>query len=114
MTELVFHPQSVGRLPYGFARQYQLLCLDAQGERWKIAFGNNTPDHAVQEAQRVLAAPVDWVFCPDALLLEKTINKAYSNQETNAAAVADEVAGDLDLDQLMQDIPDVEDLLDDA
>lgn len=111
MSDLVFHPQSVGRIQYGFARQCQLLCLDAQGERWKVAFGNNTPDFAIQEAQRILAAPIDWVFCPDALLLEKTINKAYSNQETNAAAVADEVAGDLDLDQLMQDIPDVEDLL---
>lgn len=111
MTELAFHPQSVGRIQYGFARQCQLLCLDAQGERWRVAFGNNTPDYAIQEAQRILAAPIDWVFCPDALLLEKTINKAYSNQETNAAAVADEVAGDLDLDQLMQDIPDVEDLL---
>ncbi|MDX1668520.1 MAG: type II secretion system ATPase GspE [Limnobacter sp.] len=111
MSELNFHPQSVGRIHYSFAKQCQMLCLNAQGERWTVAFGSKTPDYALSEAQRVLNAPIDWVYCEDATLLEKTINKAYSNQETNAAAVADEVAGDLNLDQLMQDIPDVEDLL---
>ncbi|HEY1057166.1 MAG TPA: type II secretion system ATPase GspE [Limnobacter sp.] len=106
-----FNPQSVSRLNYGFARQNQLLCLDAQAEGWRIAFGPRTPPHALTEAQRVAPCPIDWVYCADAVELEKTINQAYSNQETSAAAVADEVAGDLDLTQLMQDIPAVEDLL---
>ena len=109
--ELRFNPQTVGRLHYGFARQNQVLCLDAQSELWRLAFSPRTPSHALIEAQRVAPCPIDWVFCEDAVVLEKTINQAYSNQETSAAAVADEVAGDLDLDQLMQDIPAVEDLL---
>ncbi|PZO24068.1 MAG: type II secretion system protein GspE, partial [Betaproteobacteria bacterium] len=111
MMELRFNPQTVGRLHYGFARQNQVLCLDAQSELWRLAFSPRTPSHALIEAQRVAPCPIDWVFCEDAVVLEKTINQAYSNQETSAAAVADEVAGDLDLDQLMQDIPAVEDLL---
>lgn len=111
MSELRFNPQTVGRLHYGFARQNQVLCLDAQSELWRLAFSPRTPSHALIEAQRVAPCPIDWVFCEDAVVLEKTINQAYSNQETSAAAVADEVAGDLDLDQLMQDIPAVEDLL---
>lgn len=111
METLQFNPQTVARIHYGFARQHQLLCLDASQTPWKVAFGQRTPDHALNEAQRVLGVPIEWVYCDDAIVLEKAINQAYSNQETNAAAVADEVAGDLDLDQLMQDIPDVEDLL---
>ncbi|MCQ8897631.1 type II secretion system ATPase GspE [Limnobacter humi] len=106
-----FNPQAVSRLNYGFARQNQLLCLDAQVDGWRIAFSPRTPPHALTETQRVAPCPIDWVYCADAAELEKTINQAYSNQETSAAAVADEVAGDLDLTQLMQDIPAVEDLL---
>lgn len=111
MSDLSFNPQTIGRLNYGFARQNQVLCLDAGTHQWRLAFGSRTPSHAFTEAQRVAPCPIDWVFCEDPVALEKTINQAYSNQETNAAAVADEVAGDLDLDQLMQDIPAVEDLL---
>ena len=101
----------MGRLHYGFARQNQVLCLDAHADQWRIAFGPRTPSHALIETQRVAPCPIDWVFCEDASALEKTINQAYSNQETNAATVASEVAGDLDLAQLLQDIPAVEDLL---
>lgn len=110
-TELSFNSATVGRIAYGFARQFQVLCLEALPDRWRVAFSDKTPEHALTEAQRVAPAPIDWVYCDNAELLEKTINQAYSNQETNAAAVADEVAGDLDLDQMMQEIPDVEDLL---
>ena len=111
MNELPVNPKTIGRLHYGFARQNQVLCLDALPHVWRIAFGTKTPSHALIETQRVAPCPIEWVFCDNALLLEKTINQAYSNQQTNAAAVADEVAGDLDLDQMMQDIPAVEDLL---
>ena len=87
---LSFNSATVGRIAYGFARQFQVLCLEATPERWRVAFSDKTPEHALTEAQRVAPAPIDWVYCDDAALLEKTINQAYSNQETNAAAVADE------------------------
>ena len=110
-TALQYNPQAVGRLNYTFARQNQLLCLQAGPTQWTVAFGERTPTQALNEAQRVVDVPIEWVYCEDALLLEQTINRAYSTQETSAAAVADEVAGDMDLTQLMQDIPAVEDLL---
>jgi general secretion pathway protein E len=111
LNSLDFNPQTIARLNYGFARQNQVLCLEAHADRWRLAFGSKTPNHALIEAQRIAPCPIDWVLCEDASLLEKTINQAYSNQETNAASVAEEVAGDLDLDQMLQDIPAVEDLL---
>ncbi len=69
--ELRFNPQTVGRLHYGFARQNQVLCLDAQSELWRLAFSPRTPSHALIEAQRVAPCPIDWVFCEDAVVLEK-------------------------------------------
>jgi general secretion pathway protein E len=44
--------------------------------------------------------------------LERDIAQAYAKQDGSAAAVVDAVESDLDLSQLMQDVPRVEDLLD--
>jgi general secretion pathway protein E len=111
VSGLQFNPKAIGRLNYGFARQNQVLCLETHEQHWLVAFGPNTPAHALTETQRFAPCPIQWQYCDRAEELERSITQAYANQETSAAAVANEVAGDLDLNQMMQDIPAVEDLL---
>ncbi|MFP3758983.1 type II secretion system protein GspE, partial [Cupriavidus sp. SIMBA_020] len=43
--------------------------------------------------------------------LALAINQAYARQDGSAAQVVGEVEGEVDLSRLMQDIPEVEDLL---
>jgi general secretion pathway protein E len=111
MNLLEFQPQTINRIPYAFARQNHLLCAKIEAGRWLVYIGPDSPPGAIAELQRAAGGSVRWLLCEDAALLDRSIQQAYANQGTSAAAVADEVAGDLDLAQLMQDIPAVEDLL---
>jgi general secretion pathway protein E len=112
MSALGFSQQAISKIPYAFARQNHLLCAELQADVWKVWVCPDTPLQAMNELQRFAPQRIVWMPCDDAALLDRTIQQAYSAQETSAAAVANEVAGDLDLAQLMQDIPAVEDLLD--
>ena len=72
--------------------------------------GENTPPTALAEQSRSLKYRLVPVIKP-AGELSGAISRAYSQQEGSAAAVVDEVGGDIDLSRLMQDLPKVEDLL---
>ncbi len=111
MIPLPYNKSAISQIHYAYAKQHQLLCLNQEGKTWKIAFGPKTPEFAIQELIRSLAAPIEWVYCEDEPHLVQTINQAYSSQESHAATIADEVAGELNLTQLMQEIPNIEDLL---
>jgi general secretion pathway protein E len=94
-----------------FAKQNRLLCSQADAAGWQVWLAADTPPAALAEVRRQCPGQVQWYICDEAAELDKAIQKAYSQQETSAAQVADEVAGDMDLAQLMQDIPAIEDLL---
>ena len=111
MTDIHFSPGSIGKIPFPFARQNHVLCAHADSQIWRVWMCPATPVTAQQEVARYCPSHVEWLLCDSTELLDQTITKAYSSQETSAARVADEVAGDLDLAQLMQDIPAIEDLL---
>ncbi|MFN7834627.1 MAG: type II secretion system ATPase GspE [Burkholderiaceae bacterium] len=111
VSDIHIHPGAVNHIPFLFARQNRLLCTQVDGADWQVWITATTPPGALTEVQRACAGRVQWMICEDAALLEKTIQQAYSQQESSAAQVADEVSGDLDLAQLMQDLPAIEDLL---
>ncbi|MET0507016.1 MAG: type II secretion system ATPase GspE [Burkholderiaceae bacterium] len=97
-------------VPYGFARTHQLLVAGLSGETMEVWVGETTPPAAINELTRTL--PYRLVpIRKDPQELAAAIMRAYSQQEGSAASVVDEVAGDLDLSRLMQDIPKIEDLL---
>ncbi len=106
-----YSPGAIGKISFQFAKQNKVLCAHTDPSGWRVWITASTPSTAQSEISRVCPGTVHWLLCTDAAELDKTINKAYSSQETSAAQVADEVAGDLDLAQLMQDIPAIEDLL---
>ncbi len=97
-------------VPYGFARAHQILITGASSDAMEVWIGDATPMSALAELSRTLPMRLLTVR-KDEDELRAAISRAYSQQEGSAAAVADEVASDLDLSRLMQDIPRIEDLL---
>ncbi len=82
----------------------------ASSEAIEVWIGDRTPLRAVAELGRMVPLRVVPVRKP-AEELEEAITRAYAQREGSAASVVDEVESDLDLTQLMQDIPRIEDLL---
>ncbi|HYF60963.1 MAG TPA: type II secretion system ATPase GspE [Burkholderiaceae bacterium] len=97
-------------VPYGYARQNQLLVSGVSGDAIEVWVGDATPPHALAELTRTLPLRVVPVRKPGPELAA-AIARAYAQQEGSAAAVAEEVESDLDLSRLLQDIPKIEDLL---
>jgi len=97
-------------VPYGYARQNQLLVSAVSGDAIEVWVGETTPAHALAELTRTLPMRVVPVRKPSAELAA-AIASAYAQQEGSAASVVDEVESDLDLSRLLQDIPKIEDLL---
>ena len=102
-------------LPYAFARSAGLL-LEDDGQRLTL-WHNGRPDpQALSEVMRRYATtePPVTVQAADAQTLAQRISTAYSQNESNAAAVVSEVESDADLSRIMQELPAVEDLLESA
>jgi general secretion pathway protein E len=97
-------------VPYGYARQNQLLVSGVSGDAIEVWVGDATPAHALAELTRTLPLRVVPVRKPGPELAA-AIARAYAQQEGSAASVVDEVESDLDLSRLLQDIPKIEDLL---
>jgi general secretion pathway protein E len=100
----------VTRLPYQFARsQGVLLNVDEHGEAvlW-VRPGART--EAVVEARRVAGASVP-IECIDAARFEQMLTGAYADGGDSAASIVDDVGQEIDLSQLVNDLPPVEDLL---
>jgi general secretion pathway protein E len=98
-------------LPYGFARQNQLL-LEDDGTGLTLVVHADSVRAAVGEVLRKHA--VESVSTLPAEALVQRISAAYSQGESSAALVASEVESDADLGRMMQELPAVEDLLEAA
>ncbi len=100
-------------VPYAFARDHQVLVTrhdegDAVGPR-SVWISEATSPVAIAEVQRALGL-VRVIEVPRAML-DKAIAKAYATDDGASARVVDEVDASLDLSRLMQDVPEIEDLL---
>jgi general secretion pathway protein E len=104
-------------VPYAFARDHHVLVArredgDAVGAARSVFISTATSPLALAELQRALG-PVRVVEA-DGDALEKAIAKAYATDLSSgggSARVVDEVDASLDLSRLMQDMPEIEDLL---
>jgi general secretion pathway protein E len=95
-------------LPYAFARTHQLL-LEDDGHNTVLWFGDQPDLNAWSEVLRKFE--VTQFEALDSVALAKRISEAYSQADSNAAAVVSEVESDTDLSRMMQELPAVEDLL---
>ncbi|MBU4613130.1 type II secretion system ATPase GspE [Achromobacter sp. GG226] len=95
-------------LPYAWARAQRAL-LEVRADGATLWISPRTPPWAVAEVQRqhgraLLADIADGE-------LETRLTAAYANLTGDAASVMDAAEHEIDLDRLLQDIPEVEDLL---
>jgi general secretion pathway protein E len=97
-------------VPYGYARTHQVLVAGLDGDALEVWIGDRTPRHALAELARLVPLRMIAVRKSEEEL-SSAISRAYSQHDGSAAAVVDELASDIDLSRLMQDLPKIEDLL---
>jgi len=98
-------------LPYGFARANQLL-LEDDGQALTLWHAGVPARSAFGEVMRKY--PVGTLQQLDAPALAQRISAAYAQGESSAATVVSEVQNDADLSRMMQELPAVEDLLENS
>jgi general secretion pathway protein E len=99
------------RLPFGFARTHRVLAAGGDPGRVTLWVTDRTPVHAIAEVRRCTESAVEPVLVSEDRF-ETALRAAYLNGTDQAATVVGEVESETDLQRLMQDIPEVEDLLD--
>ncbi|CAG9273941.1 type II secretion system ATPase GspE [Paraburkholderia unamae] len=102
-------PLAARLVPYGFAKSGQILVAQQRADGLEVWISERTSQAAIAEVARNFGA-FALVRVP-ADELAQAINQAYARQDGSAAQVVGEVEGEVDLSRLMQDIPEVEDLL---
>ncbi len=102
-------PLAARLVPYGFARNGQVLVAHQRAEGIEVWISDRTNPAALAEVARNFGALTAVRLPADELA--QAINQAYERNDGSAAQVVGEVEGEVDLSRLMQDIPEVEDLL---
>ncbi|MCX8566061.1 MAG: general secretion pathway protein E [Glomeribacter sp. 1016415] len=96
-------------IPYSFARAGQVLAAQQHSDSLEVWVSERTLASALAEIARQFGALRLVHLAADELA--QAINRAYALHDGSAAQVVGEVEGEVDLSRLMQDIPEVEDLL---
>ena len=97
-------------IPYAYAKAHSVLPAAERDGRLVLWVTASTPPAAVMEARRALAREIAPEIV-DAGQFEAGLRAAYADAEGEAASVVGEVEGKIDLGRLMQEIPEIEDLL---
>ncbi|HXF45644.1 MAG TPA: type II secretion system ATPase GspE [Burkholderiaceae bacterium] len=97
-------------VPYAFARDNAIL-LKPTGEREAEAWiSDATPLAALNEVMRVFPGKVKPIVVP-ADKLSEAIAQTYAQSEGSAQQIVGDIEGEFDITRMMQEVPDIEDLL---
>ena len=97
-------------VPYAYARDHGIL-LKPLGEHEAEAWiSESTPLAALNEVTRAFPGRVRPTLV-DAQQLAEAIAQAYSRPEDSAQQIVGDIEGEIDITRMMQDVPDIEDLL---
>jgi general secretion pathway protein E len=97
-------------VPFAFAKANRVLPAAEREGRLVLWVTSTTPPVAIGEVRRALGREVQ----PQLVAQEEfdaALRAAYSESHSQAASIVDEVQDDADLGRLLQDLPEVEDLL---
>lgn len=108
------------RIPFAYARDHQVLVskipeshvgkgIELGDDRYLVTHSPSTNLGVLQEIYRLIG-PFGRIEKPSAEVME-AINADYSQGESDASQVLDEVEGEIDLSRLLQEIPISADLL---
>jgi general secretion pathway protein E len=102
--------QAAGRIPYAFAKANGVVVTSLDDAGAEVAVRSDAHAAALAEVRRALGVPVHASRI-EAGKFDELIAAAYNGADAGAAALAGDLAQDLDLSRLLQDIPRIEDLL---
>jgi general secretion pathway protein E len=98
------------RIPYAFAKANGVVVTSLDDELAQVAVRSDAPARALAELRRALGVPVRARRI-DTEQFDELISATYNDADAGAAALAGDLAQDLDLSRLLQEIPRIEDLL---
>jgi general secretion pathway protein E len=97
-------------LPYAFAKSRGVALMRRGTDAAVVAVREDASAAALAEVRRFLGVPLRARRVP-ASEFDRLLSALYSDTEGSAAALAGELTQDMDLSRLLQEIPQVEDLL---
>ncbi|WP_300442385.1 type II secretion system ATPase GspE [Zoogloea sp.] len=97
-------------LPYAFAKAHGILVAAQGADHAELLLREGASLEALAEVRRTLGQPLRIENISRAAF-EARLSEAYSGTDGNASAVVDDVGQEVDLTQLMTELPTVEDLL---
>ncbi len=99
------------KIPYSFAKAKGILLVKCAAECAAVQVREGAAPEALAEVRRVLAVPLHaTLLAPDEF--DRALALAYAQADGSAAAMVGDVEQDMDLSQLIHDLPQTEDLLD--
>src|ERR1700730_18441764 len=98
------------RIPYAFAKSHGVVVTALDGDVAQVAVRSDAHAGALAELRRALGVPLSTRRI-GIEQFDELIAATYNGAESGAAALAGDLAQDLDLSRLLQEIPRIEDLL---
>ena len=97
-------------LPYSFVQKFK-VCVGEQNEEGVVVYYQD-PLHpnAYSECRRHLAGKISWLLLSESDF-QKHVTKIYDESSEDALAALSQAEGDFDLDDMMSQLPKVQDLL---
>ena len=102
--------RGASRISYAFSKANGVVVTAMDGDLAEVAVRSGAQAGALAELRRVLHVPVRARRVA-ADQFDELIAATYNSANAGAAALADDIAQDLDLSRLLQEIPRIEDLL---
>jgi general secretion pathway protein E len=97
-------------VPYAYARDNAILLKPTSEREAEAWISDSTPLAALNEVMRVFPGRVRPIMvAPDKL--SEAIAQTYSQQEGSAQQIVGDIEGEFDITRMMQEVPDIEDLL---
>ena len=100
------------KIPYTFAKGKGVLLTHLDGTGATVLLRDDAVAETLMEVQRVLGVPVSVTLVSPPDDFNHALARSYAQAEGTAAALAEDFEQDLDLSQLVHDLPQTEDLLD--
>ena len=97
-------------VPYSFARDNAILLIPKSERDAEVWISDATPLAALNEVMRVFPGEVRPIVVEPAKLTE-AISQTYGDQSGSAQQIVGDIEGEFDITRMMQEVPDVEDLL---
>jgi general secretion pathway protein E len=97
-------------VPYAYARDNAILLKPTSEREAEAWISDSTPLAALNEVMRVFPGKVRPIVVASDKLSE-AIAQTYAQQEGSAQQIVGDIEGEFDITRMMQEVPDIEDLL---